>query len=114
MRIKVADKAKRKILHTAKYIKDKFGKETSVGFRDEIRLIRNLLRENPEIGLKEPLLSDAPVTYRSIVINHLNKLVYWINDDIIEIIDFWDCRREPTKQRDQLLNPKQLNENNES
>lgn len=114
MTIKVADEAKKKILRTAKFIKDKFGKETYTDFRNEIHVIRKLLRENPEIGPKEPLLSDAPVTYRSIVINRLNKLVYWNNDDIIEFVDFWDCRREPKRQADQLLNPKQLNKNNES
>lgn len=103
MRIKVADEAKTKILRTAGYIKDKYGKETSADFRNEILLIRRLLRENPETGPKEPLLSSAPVVYRSIVVNRLNKVIYWINDDVIEIVDFWDCRREPKKQAEQLL-----------
>ena len=25
----------------------------------------------------------------------MNKMVYRITDDCIEIADFWDCRREP-------------------
>ena len=75
MRIKVADEAKRKILRTAKYIQDRFGKETSVDFRNEIRLIIRILRENPNMGFEESLLSNAPVTYRSIVVKRLNKCI---------------------------------------
>ena len=40
--------------------------------------------------------------YRSIVVNRLNKIVYWINDDVIEIVDFWDTRREPVAQAKQV------------
>lgn len=39
---------------------------------------------------------------RSIVVNRLNKIVYWINGDVIEIVDFWDTRREPKKQAEQV------------
>ena len=40
-------------------------------------------------------------TYRSVVVGKLNKMVYHIKDNQIEIDDLWDCRREPTKQREQ-------------
>lgn len=30
--------------------------------------------------------------------NRINKIVYRITDDRIEIVDFWDVRREPEKQ----------------
>jgi plasmid stabilization system protein ParE len=102
MRIKVADQAKKKIVHTSKYIRNQFGKEVSEDFKNEIQLIIDLLRENPRIGPVEPLLFEAPVTYRSIVVNRLNKIVYWINEGNIEIVDFWDCRREPKQQAKQV------------
>ena len=60
-----------------------------------------LLEWNPNLGPAEPYLADAPVLYRSIVVNRLNKIIYWINDDVIEIVDFWDTRREPTAQAEQ-------------
>ena len=41
------------------------------------------------------------MSYRSIIINGLNKLVYRIDDDIIHIVDFWDTRREPKNQASQ-------------
>lgn len=109
MKIIIADKAKKQILRTAKYIQGQFGKEASMEFRNEIQLVRSLLRKNPNMGPEEPLLTEASVTYRSIVVNHLNKIVYWINNDVIEIVDFWDCRREPQKQAEHTMlseNPK--------
>jgi plasmid stabilization system protein ParE len=103
MRIKVEDEAKKKILRTARYIQNQFGKEARVEFRNEIHRVVKLLSSNPLLGPLEPLLADAPVPYRSIVVRHLNKFVYWINNDVIEIIDFWDCRREPKKQAEQTI-----------
>ena len=84
MRIKVEDEAKKKILRTARYIQKEFGVKERVDFRNEIHRIVKLLRNNPDLGPVEPLLADAPVQYRSIVVKHLNKFVYWINDDVIE------------------------------
>ena len=37
-------------------------------------------------------------TYRSVIINGLNKMVYRIDGDIIYVVDFWDTRREPVSQ----------------
>jgi len=49
----------------------------------------------------DPLYADRAHTYRSIVINGLNKMVYRIDGDIIYIVDFWDTRREPVRQASQ-------------
>ena len=35
--------------------------------------------------------------YRSYVVNRLNKIVYFVKEDHIEVADFWDVRREPKK-----------------
>lgn len=102
MRLIVDDVAKQKIRQTARYIQKKFGKKARLDFRNEISHVAKLLRDNPCLGPTEPYLADAPVTYRSIVVNRLNKMVYWINDDVIEIVDFWDTRRDPIKQAEQV------------
>jgi hypothetical protein len=47
-------------------------------------------------------LANATIEYRSIVVNRLNKIVYLINNDDIEIVDFWDTRREPIAQAGQV------------
>ena len=48
------------------------------------------------IGHEEPLLAERPVVYRSYVMNHLDKIVYRIDGDIIYFVAFWDVRRNPT------------------
>lgn len=98
MRIKVDEEAKKKILRTARYIRDQFGEEAGLDFRENIHLVKTLLGKNPMMGPEESMLNGASVVYRSIMVGHLNKLIYWVNDDVIEIIDFWDCRREPNQQ----------------
>ena len=93
--------AQNEVRKTARYINKEFGKESRDQFINEVRNISRLLGENPNLGRPEPLLADYTKMYRSYVMNHLNKIIYWIADDQIEIVDLWDVRRDPitlTKQ----------------
>ena len=45
-----------------------------------------------------PLFASHAATYRSIIINGLNKMVYRVDDDVIYIVAFWDTRMEPEVQ----------------
>ena len=56
------------------------------------------LRRNPYIGQIDPLFEGFVATYRSVIINGLNKLVYRIDDNTIHVVAFWDTRMEPEKQ----------------
>ena len=103
MRVVQTDSAKQQILDTARYIRQEFGKKSKETFLQKVRETRRLLATNPYLGPIEPLLADLPQTYRSVVVGKLNKMVYHIKDNQIEIVDFWDCRREPTKQREQTI-----------
>ena len=55
----------------------------------------NLIRQSPNIGSIDPLFVERAKTYRSIIVNSLNKIVYYIEDDTLHIAVFWDTRREP-------------------
>ena len=61
-----------------------------------------LLMRSPNVGQIDPLYANRAFTYRSIIINGLNKLVYRIDNDVIHIVDFWDTRREPKNQASQV------------
>ena len=95
MRVVQTDFAKRQIADTARYIRQEFGKKSKESFLQKVRETRRLLANNPYLGPIEPLLADLPTTYRSVVVGKLNKMVYHIEGDHIEVDDFWDCRREP-------------------
>lgn len=80
---------------TAKYIHQNFGSNVKDNFLQAVRQTNLLLSQQPNLGKAEPLLSDRAKMYRSTVVNKLNKIIYFIADDHIEVADFWDCRREP-------------------
>ncbi|MBR5910938.1 MAG: type II toxin-antitoxin system RelE/ParE family toxin [Bacteroidales bacterium] len=79
-----------------------FGKQAKDTFMEEVHQTAELLGEQPYLGKIEPYLAHRPVTYRSIVVNRLNKIVYRIDDDAIRIVAFWDTRREPKNQAEEV------------
>ncbi len=96
MKVSVSSLASEEIRSIARYIQQQFGKRYRIEFRKDLEHKLRLLEENPHLGPVEPLLTNASVEYRSVVVNRLNKLVYWVNEDTIEVVDFWDVRREPS------------------
>ena len=95
MKVKWAPNAKNQLRHTAKYIRGEFGLKAQREFLQEVHSTNFLLSENPHLGPVEPLLVGAPTVYRSIVVQRLNKIVYYLTGDHIEVVAFWDVRREP-------------------
>ena len=83
--------------NTEEYILQKYGEISRERFMLEVEDIAYLLEKMPELGHFEPLLTNYEQGYRSIVINHLNKLIYYIKGNEIIIVALWDCRREPKK-----------------
>ena len=102
MKVQTSDIALQRIQETASYIQQEFGKQYRVDFMQKVREVKRLLRHNPYLGPIEPLLADRATTYRSIVVAKQNKIVYRITDDCIEIVDFWDVRREPDTLADSV------------
>ena len=96
------DQAKEGKNHVAEYIRNKFGLKYKRKFIQDVdRTVRMLMR-SPNVASFEELLSDLPSDYRSIVVNHLSKIIYRIHDDVIYIVDFWDVRRDPKTLASQI------------
>jgi len=94
--------AQNEVRKTARYINKEFGKDSRDQFVNEVRNISRLLGDNPNLGKPEPLLADYEKEYRSYVMNHLNKIIYWIAENHIEVVDLWDVRRDPTALKNQI------------
>jgi plasmid stabilization system protein ParE len=92
----ITELAKQQIRQIAKYIQKEFGKDRRNEFMKEVRQTRRLIEDSPNIGPIEPLLAERTLMYRSYVMNHLDKIVYRIDGDIIYIVAFWDVRRDPS------------------
>ena len=102
MKVKWTPLARKQWKSTAKYILKMFGNKTKDAFMDEVYHTGQLLGDNPYLGKIEPYLAHRVLEYRSIVANNHNKIVYRIVDDHIEVVAFWDTRREPKKQAEQV------------
>lgn len=90
-----AKKAQRQV---AAYIRKEFGVKRAKKFRQEVDDTVNQLLLSPGIGQIDPLFSDRARTYRSVIINGLNKLVYFVSDDVLYIAGFWDTRMDDEDQ----------------
>ena len=102
MKVSWSKRASDAVARTSVYILDKFGPKASEDFLQEVQHVSDLLESNPCLGPVEPLLAQNSKPYRSVVLKHLNKIVYYIKDDTIRIAAFWDTRREPKAQADKL------------
>ena len=101
MRVIWDPKARKERNQVADYIQRTFGVKRRTRFIKEVRQMTQMLRNHPNLGSIDPLYADRSVAYRSVIINGLSKMVYRIEDDIIYIAAFWDCRREPKEQAEE-------------
>ena len=87
--------AEEALIDAAVYIQNHFGKRFREKFVGSVRQTEHALRLNPYLGKLEPLLMNRVREYRSIVVGTLNKIIYYVDSDVIYVADFWDVRREP-------------------
>ena len=89
----------------ADYILESFGEKRENVFREQVLYATQLLKLNPYMGILDPLLTGRSQSYRSILINKLSKMVYYVDEEakMIHISAFWDCRSEPLAQAEHLV-----------
>lgn len=97
MKVVWLNRAETSLRRTEEYILREYGDMARERFIQEVKDVAYLLEKMPELGHFETLLSGYEQGYRSIVINRLNKLIYYIRDNKVLIAALWDCRREPKK-----------------
>ena len=102
MRIVWDPDAKKARTQVANYIRREFGAKRKIAFLQQVKQTTDLLKRSPGIGQIDPLFSDRAMTYRSVIINGLNKLVYFVKDDTIYIAGFWDTRMDDEDQATQV------------
>lgn len=86
----------------AEYIREQFSAKRMKKFQQSVdRTVRMIMR-HPEIGPIDPLFADRAMTYRSVIVDSLSKIVYRVDDDTIHIVAFWDCRRDPAAEADRV------------
>ena len=84
------------------YVLQHFGERIRKEFMDEVEQVVTELADMPTMGKLDPLFAHRKQTYRSIIVRRLNKVVYYVKDDTLHIAAFWDTRREPRNQAQQV------------
>lgn len=102
MRVKWLNLATKGRQNVASYIHRKFGDDRKDVFLQHVRETTQMLKSHPNLGPIDPLFADRSVAYRSVVIDSLSKMVYFIEGDVIYIAAFWDCRQEPAALASQV------------
>ena len=64
-----------------------------------------ILKTQPYIASVEQMLIDCPEEYRSLVVGNY-KVVYFIKDDFVLVVQIFDCRQSPTKLKRTMLGRK--------
>ena len=94
--------ARKQLNDIAYYIQEEFSRTKKLKFLREVKDNEKLIRTHPFIGKIEPLLINRSISYRSFVINNLNKIVYYVEEQRIVIVAFWDARQEPQRLVNQI------------
>lgn len=77
------------------YLATNFGRRSAIKYIKDVAKIEKMLIKNPFIGSREKLLDDNNIEYRSLNINDINKIVYYIDKQNIYIVSIWNMRRNP-------------------
>ncbi len=88
MEIIWSDTAYKRWKETADYILHQYGVHAVLRFKTNIEEWESSLLQSPSVGKVEPLLRHRQILYRSVVINKLNKLIYYI-DKHIPVLRLW-------------------------
>ena len=104
MIIKWKKQAKASLRRIAYYIKTNFDNNAVIKFRRAVGQQLKMLEAFPDIGAPDPLFSDRTTTFRSVLVNRLSKMVYFVDYDnnTIVIAAFWDNRQDPNYQASQI------------
>ena len=102
MIVKWSPFAREQMHEVARYIRREFGLTRREVFMQEVRDANRLIGHSPNIGKVEPLIEGETIMYCSYVLNRLNKIIYYVEDDHVEVADFWDVRRDPGALADRI------------
>ena len=102
MKIRWKDEAKASMLQIAKYINIKFGKKSRLKFIQRVQDMEKSIKNNPFFPKVDPLFDGYGKEFRSVFINGLSRMVYYVDGDIIRIVAFFDGRRDAENQANQI------------
>jgi plasmid stabilization system protein ParE len=104
MKINWTEKAEERLDEIYAYYSLK-SKKVSMKIVREIKSAVDPLAGFPQMAAIDPLLSDLPKSFRSLIVRRIYKIVYYIDDigEKINIVTVWDCRQDDKKLRKEVM-----------
>lgn len=102
MLVEVHRKAEIMLQHIVDYYAEVGGMITVDKFLNTIRQKSEWLLRFPYAGTPEPLLVGRKYFYRFLILNDHIKMIYYVEDDVIHIVAFWDMRMHPKKLKQKI------------
>ena len=65
-----------------------------------------ILADQPHLGFIEPLLKDATISYRSLILLRDFKVIYHIDDQTVVVAAVYNCRQDPVKLKEVVMKKK--------
>ena len=97
MQLQFTKQARTEYLRIVSVFAEFAGVRSSGNFIDRVNNKGEMLLKHPFIGHPETLLSNRSRDYRAISINKNYRMIYYVSNDTIWIVDFWDRRNNPAK-----------------
>jgi plasmid stabilization system protein ParE len=104
MRIAWSKKADTRVDEIEAFYKERSEKATIEILEDIASAVEPLVKF-PQMAALEPLLSDLPQSFRSLVVRGIYKIIYYVDekDEVINIVTVWDCRQNPKELRKEVM-----------
>ena len=97
MQLQFTKQARTEYLRIVSVFAEFAGVRSSGNFIDRVKNKGEMLLKHPFIGHPETLLSNRSRDYRAISINKNYRMIYYVSNDTIWIVDFGDRRNNPAK-----------------
>ncbi|MDR3247006.1 MAG: type II toxin-antitoxin system RelE/ParE family toxin [Prevotellaceae bacterium] len=96
------DKAKRHLKSIFDFYVETAGRKTAIEMVTDIKVATKPLTKFPQMAAIEPILSDLPEKFRSLVVCKHYKVIYYVNNKVVHIFAIWDCRQNPDNLKIQI------------
>ena len=96
MRLNWSDQSRDDLREILSYVADEFGPRKAAEVLADIRADAQKLADFPMLGRRFVEDTELGIVYRSLSCQ-LNRIVYYIEDDMVTIVTVWQNRRDVTR-----------------
>lgn len=90
-----SDTARKRLRDILSYCNYEFGETSALDLYDSFMSSAEKIARNSLIGYIEPSVKDCSTQFRYLIVKKYNKLVYYVKEDTVHIVEILDTRMNP-------------------